>query len=94
MSNPKASGPLWALGSAVDSLAVVAVTTPSNLADGDICPCRLLPGHGNWVPVELVRTVESLMKELSMNAAFGETPKPSDFAAVNIAIRAALEGAV
>lgn len=93
MINPKPSGPLWAYTDRGGRLNY-STTGVTGTFDNDDHPCRLLPGHGQWVPLDLVRTVESLMKELSMNAAFGETPKPSDFAAVNIAIRAALEGAV
>ncbi len=81
MTEPKASasGPLWA--AAYDGLPI----SPEEVHEGDMddgdTPCRLLPGHGKWVPAELVEAIENYYSI-------------DDWQMVGAAIRAAKEGAV
>lgn len=97
-----ASGPLWAVaynddGMITDSDGVYtecrdAENTAQWLSDGggrvaSAVPCRLLPGHGKWVPVELVEAIEQ-----AYNGSWED--ENAVYAAIEAAIRAAKEGGV
>lgn len=84
----RASGPMWAATEEGKLYGAV----PSRLRDGDI-PCRILPGHGKWVPVELVETIRKEMASLTRKMFEGSYTE-SDVAAVHQAIDAAKEGKV
>jgi len=90
MTTPKASGPLWTWDGNYGD-------TPFSVfgADcGGMLPCRLIPGHGRVVPVELVEAISRASdKAQDKLAEFGDTT-PGDWDCVIDAIRAALEGAV
>lgn len=100
MSTPKASGPLWA-----DTVCGVTGLSPNHVCayeheDGESIPCRLVPGHGKVVPVELV---EEVLEALAIPMEPSLSPHTvRDIAnhqrdvlnEVRAAIRAALEGAV
>jgi len=77
--NAKASGPLWAFTSHRGEILTPLLV--SQVAQYNT-PCRLIPGHGRVVPVELVEAIESAM---------GTYINGSE---VHAAIRAAMEGAV
>jgi hypothetical protein len=88
MTTPKASGPLWMdirTLDHIDDRAVIGVSQ-GKLQTDDV-PCRLIPGHGKMVPVELVEAIE--------NAFVRDGPPYSDkynktLAAIDAAIRGAI----
>lgn len=81
----KASGPLWATVDSDDDL--VGSCSEMEGAGGRNVPCRLLPGHGKWVPVELVEAIEAQWNS-SLNISDEWVER------VRAAIRAAREGAI
>lgn len=81
----KASGPLWAVVKRDGNISYRAIGVRA-LYD-DETPCRLLPGHGKWVPVELVDRIDAALNEDYCHI-------DERLNAVDAAIRAALEGAI
>ena len=84
MTTPKASGPLWAItpdGGEIFSNEVHC--GPPGASDH---PCRVIPGHGRVVPVELV---EAILAAHDRDARIGGHPYLTEDA-----IDAAIRGAV
>jgi hypothetical protein len=94
----KPSGPLWALynpDGTQNSESYATRETPERLAyirrdtfpGCTAGPCRILPGHGKWVPGELVEAIEA-----QWNSSLNISDEWVD--RVRAAIRAAREGGV
>lgn len=81
MTTPKASGPLWADNPFPDGELDAWRCGPIKYANGDQHPCRLIPGHGKVVPMELV---EAIVRYYAID----------DWQMVGAAIDAAVKGAV
>lgn len=96
MSNPKPSRPLWALEVHGNLSAATAVN--SRLAYHEcywtiLHPCRLVPGHGKVVPVELVEAIRDRYEALLRH--YGDQWLDVEpVAEVSDAIDAALGGAM
>ena len=84
----KASGPLWAAVDGDNDL--VASCTEVSEACGRNIPCRILPGHGEWVPAELVEDIEDALKEIDFDCDGTVYGLPK----LESVIRAAREGKV
>lgn len=80
----KPSGPLWATTNDAGVLSHYSTITSEQPGDQ---PCRLIPGHGKVVPVELVEAID---------LAFDGSNAHSDQWITNVraAIKAALGGAM
>ena len=81
MTTPKASGPLWAYRYSGDGDTILDTDHVSTMPFDDCTsPCRLIPGHGKVVPMELV---------VAIKAAFVDGAD-----AVDAAIDAAIKGSL
>lgn len=62
----KASGPLWTLKSISGEMCVLSLVATKHryhaAHHGSLVPCRLLPGHGRYVPAELVARIEVALR--------------------------------
>lgn len=86
MTTPKASGPLW--GNTYSDGEINPHTCTPNYWEGGE-PCRLVPGHGKVVPVELVEAIWE-----NWDDAFDAGDHDERMADLLAAIRAALEGSI
>lgn len=80
----RASGPLFATTNDAGVLSHYSTITSEQPGDQ---PCRLIPGHGKVVPVELVEAIEA-----QWNSSLNISDEWVD--RVRAAIRAAREGAI
>jgi hypothetical protein len=87
----RASGPLWGCVdyNTKQLLPAVLATTPIAVAG---TPCRLIPGHGKVVPVELVTAIEEKFDKMLTNME--EPGGRYDPVIVTNAIDAAIKGAI
>jgi len=87
MTTPRASGPLWTF-TRTDGVLNHTFALPNGPVSKEDVPCRLIPGHGKVVPVELVTAINIAIEHYTMRGDQG------DYANLCAAIDAAIKGAI
>lgn len=82
----KPSGPLWATTNDAGVLSHYSTITSEQPGDQ---PCRLIPGHGKVVPVELVEAIKDVSRLVERGDEYVDV-----YAKLYAAIDAALGGAM
>lgn len=96
MTTPKASGPLWACQYSNDVLEFNDLLPADGTyrGPGYSEPCRLIPGHGRVVPVELVEAIRGIAESLGVPFYEPEDAEPIGWLSLSAAIRDAIRGAI